>query len=275
MFIIGERINTSRKVKGEPIIENAVRNRDTQFFIDLARKQHEAGAGCVDVNAGTLLGGEADALEWLVTTIQGALDVPLSIDSPNPVAVERALKVHKGQAMINSITAEKDRYSNILPFVKQYETKVVALSMGDGGIPSDSAGRISVARELIGNLLAEGVKPENIYSDPLVYPVATGPEYGLAVLETIRTVKAEFPEVQTIAGVSNVSHGMPARKFLNQAFTVMCMAAGLDAAIVDPLDQQLMALICASEALRGRDEFCAEYLAAARAGRLEPPPEGK
>jgi len=275
MLIIGERINTSRKVKGEPIIENALKNRDAQFFIDLARKQCEAGAGYVDVNAGTLLEGEPDALEWLVTTIQAALEVPLTIDSPNPVAVERALKVHKGQAMINSITAEKDRYSSILPFVKQYETKVVALSMGDGGIPSDSAGRISVARELIGNLLAEGVKPENIYSDPLVYPVATGPEYGLAVLETIRTVKAEFPEVQTIAGVSNVSHGMPARKFLNQAFTVMCMAAGLDAAIVDPLDRQLMALIYASEALRGRDEFCVEYLAAARASRLEPPADGK
>ncbi|HUV05920.1 MAG TPA: dihydropteroate synthase [Armatimonadota bacterium] len=275
MLIIGERINTSRKVKGEPIIENAVKNRDAGFFIDLARKQCEAGAGYVDVNAGTLLEGEPDALEWLVTTIQAALEVPLSIDTPNPVAVERALKAHKGQAMINSITAEKDRYSSILPFVKQYETKVVALSMGDGGIPTDSAGRISVARELIGKLLAEGVKPENIYSDPLVYPVATGPEYGLAVLETIRTVKVEFPEVQTIAGVSNVSHGMPARKFLNQAFTVMCMAAGLDAAIVDPLDRQLMALICASEALRGRDEFCVEYLAASRAGRFEAPAEGK
>jgi len=147
--------------------------------------------------------------------------------------------------------------------------------MGDAGIPGDSAGRVSVARGLIGNLTAEGVKPENIYSDPLVYPVATGPEYGIAVLETLRTVKAEFPDVHTIAGVSNVSHGMPARKFLNQAFTVMCMAAGLDAAIVDPMDRQLMALIYASEALLGRDEFCAEYLSAAREGRLEPPAEVK
>lgn len=269
MLIIGERINTSRKVKGEPVIENAVRAQDAEYFIDLARKQYEAGAHYIDVNAGTLVGGEPDALEWLVTTVQGALDVPCSIDSPNPVAIERALKVHKGQAFINSITAEKDRYAAILPFVKEYGTKVVALSMDDSGIPTTAEGRITVARKLIGDLLDEGIKPENIYSDPLVYPIATGGDYGLAVLETIRTVKAEFPEVQTIGGLSNVSHGMPVRKYLNQAFAVMCMTAGIDAAIIDPMDKQLMALIYATEALRGRDEYCAEYIAAAREGKFE------
>ena len=114
MLIVGERINTSRKVKGEPIIENAVRARDAEYFIDLARKQVQAGANYIDVNAGTLLEGEPDAIEWLVTTIQGAMDIPCAIDSPNPVAIERALKIHKGQAMINSITAEKVRFKNCL-----------------------------------------------------------------------------------------------------------------------------------------------------------------
>jgi 5-methyltetrahydrofolate--homocysteine methyltransferase len=275
MLIVGERINTSRKVKGEPVIENAVKARDTAFFIDLAKKQYEAGASYIDVNAGTLLEGEPDALEWLVTTIQGALDVPLAIDSPNPVGIERALRVHKGQAMINSITAEKDRYNNLLPLVKEYKTKVIALSMGDAGIPPDAEGRITVAKELVGNLLSEGIELENIYLDPLVYPVATGSEYPQAVMETIRAAKAEWPGIHVSAGVSNVSHGMPLRKYLNQAFTVMCMTAGLDAAIVDPLDQQLMALIYATEALLGRDEYCAEYLAAAREGKLEPLAESK
>jgi len=275
MLIVGERINTSRKVKGEPIIENAVRSRDAEFFIELARKQCEAGANYIDVNAGTLLDGEPEAVEWLVKTIQGALDVPLTIDSPNPAAIERALKAHKGQAMINSITAEKERYGNILPLAKKYGTKLIALSMGDEGIPNDAAGRISVARKLVGDLLAEGIDIDNIYVDPLVYPVGTGSEYPLAVLETIRTVKAEFPAIHVSAGVSNVSHGMPARKFLNQAFTVMCMTAGLDAAIIDPMDRQLMALIYASEALLGRDEYCAEYITAAREDRLEPPAEAK
>src|SRR4030042_6482553 len=129
--------------------------------------------------------------------------------------------------------------------------------MGDAGIPPDAAGRITVARELIGNLVAAGIKLDNIYADPLVFPIANGGEFGIAVLDTIRTIKAEFPGIHASAGVSNVSHGMPARKFLNQAFTVMCMAAGLDAAIIDPMDRQLMALIYASEALLGRDEVCA------------------
>ncbi|MCL6628491.1 MAG: dihydropteroate synthase [Armatimonadetes bacterium] len=268
MLIVGERINTSRKVKGEPVIENAVRARDAEFIVDLAAKQYEAGAQYIDVNAGTLIDDEPEALEWLVTTIQGTLDVPLAIDSPNPVAVERALRVHKGQAMINSITAESQRYESLIPLVKEFKTKVVALSMGDTGIPADAEGRMNAARQLIGNLLAEGVCADDIYADPLVYPIATGSDYGMAVLDTIRTIKRDFP-VHVIAGVSNVSHGLPARKYLNQAFTVMCMEAGLDAAIIDPLDKQLMALIYAADALLGRDEYCAEYLTAAREGKFE------
>lgn len=269
MLIVGERINTSRKVKGEPVIENAVKARDAEFFIDLARKQHEAGADYIDVNAGTLLEGEPEALEWLVNTIQGAIDVRCTIDSPNPVAIERALKVHKGQAMLNSITAEKERYDNLLPLAKQYETKIIALCMGDGGIPSDASGRIAVGRELVNRLLADGIKADNIYVDPLVFPISMDGNNGLAVLETIRSIKAEFPDVHVTGGLSNVSHGLPMRKFLNQAFVVMCMAAGLDSAIIDPMDKQLMALVYASEALLGRDEFCAAYLSASREGKLE------
>lgn len=275
MLIIGERINTSRKVKGEPVIENAVKARDEAFFIDLARKQHEAGAAYIDVNAGTLLEGEAEALEWLVKTIQGAMDVPLSIDSPNLPAVEHALKAHKGQAFINSVTAETERLKSTIPIIKEYGAKIIALCMDDSGMPHDYEGRIAIARTLIDKLTGAGIEPESIYIDPLVYPVATGGHYGRAVLDTVRTVKAEHPEVQTIAGVSNVSHGLPSRKFLNQAFTVMCMAAGMDAAIIDPLDRQLMALVYASEAILGRDEFCAEYLSAARSGQFEPPAEPK
>lgn len=269
MLIIGERINTSRKVKGEPVIENAVRARDAQFFIDLATKQYEAGANYIDVNAGTLLEGEPDAVEWLVKVVQGALDVPCAIDSPNPAAIERALKVHKGQAMINSITAEKERYNNVLPLAKQYETKLIALAMGDEGIPPDAAGRITVGRELVNNLLAAGIKADNIYADPLVFPIANGADFGLAVLDTIRTLKSDFPGIHASAGVSNVSHGLPQRKFLNQAFTVMCMTAGLDAAIIDPMDKQLMALVYATEALLGHDDFCMNYLEASRGGKFE------
>ncbi|MHB0997989.1 MAG: methyltetrahydrofolate cobalamin methyltransferase [Armatimonadota bacterium] len=264
MLIVGERINTSRKN-----IAPAVENRDTEFIIDTARKQYEAGANYIDVNAGTLLKDEPDALEWLVTTVQGAIDVPLTIDSPNPSAITRALAVHKGQAMINSITAEKDRYGKILPLVKEYKTKVIALAMGDEGIPADAEKRIAIARGLIDNLTSEGIDLDDIYVDPLVYPIATGSNYGCAVLETITTIRKEYPGVHAICGLSNISHGLPVRKLLNQAFLVMCMSAGLDASIIDPLDQRLMGLVRASDALLGNDDFCAEYLAAAREGRFD------
>ncbi len=264
MLIIGERINTSRMA-----IAPAVESRDAQFIIDTARAQFEAGAAYIDANAGTLVHEEPEALEWLVKTIQGAVDVPITIDSPNPAAIERALRVHSGQAMINSITAEKERYANVIPLVKEYGAKVIALSMSDAGMPDDAAGRIAVARNLIDRLTADGVALDNIYVDPLIYPVATGPENGLAALETISTIMREYTGVHTVCGLSNVSHGMPVRKLLNQAFLVMCMSAGLDAAIIDPLDQRLMSLVYASEALLGRDEYCVEYLTAARAGKFE------
>jgi 5-methyltetrahydrofolate--homocysteine methyltransferase len=264
MLIVGERINTSRKA-----IQPAVESRDAEFIVDTAKKQVEAGAKYIDANAGTLLAGEPDALEWLVKTIQGAVDVPVCIDSPSPVAIERALAVHKGQPMINSITAEKDRFAGIAPLVKEYGAKVIALAMGDGGIPENAEGRLKVASELIDKLTAMGIPVSDIYVDPLVYPIANGPAYGRAVLETIRTVKAEYPGVHAICGLSNVSHGLPIRKLINQAFLVMCVESGLDAAIIDPLDSRLVSLIYASEAIIGCDEYCMNYLTASREGKFE------
>ena len=264
MLIVGERINTSRKG-----ISPAVEGRDAEFIIDAACKQYEAGAGYIDVNAGTLVDKEPEALEWLVKTVQGAIDVSLTIDSPNPAAITRALKVHKGQAMINSITAEKERYDNIIPLVKEYKTKVIALAMDDSGIPTTAEGRLKAAHKLVDNLIAEGIDVDDIYVDPLVYPIATGSHYGRAVLDTISNIRKEYPGIHAICGLSNVSHGLPIRKLLNQAFLVMCMTAGLDAAIIDPLDQRLMALVQASDALLGNDEYCAEYISSSRQGRFE------
>jgi 5-methyltetrahydrofolate--homocysteine methyltransferase len=171
--------------------------------------------------------------------------------------------------MINSITAEKSRFDGLAPLVKDYGAKVIALAMGDDGIPEDAEGRVTVARELIDKLTGIGIPLGDIYVDPLVYPVANGAEYGRAVLDTIRTVKTEYPGVHAICGLSNVSHGLPTRKLLNQAFLVMCIEAGLDAAIIDPLDQRLMSLIYASEAIIGCDEYCVNYLSASRGGKFE------
>jgi 5-methyltetrahydrofolate--homocysteine methyltransferase len=144
-----------------------------------------------------------------------------------------------------------------------------ALAMSDAGMPSNAEQRISVASSLVERLVSDGVDIDDIYVDPLVYPAATGAENTSAVLETIRTVRSRYPGVHASCGLSNVSHGLPVRKLLNQAFLVMAVSHGMDAAIIDPLDRRLMALLSASLALLGQDEFCMEYLTAAREGKFE------
>ena len=272
MLIVAERINTSRKVKGEPVIENAVVARDADFFRKLAKDQIEAGGTYVDVNCGTLTSGEPEAMEWLVKTVHEAVDAPISFDSPNPAAIERAIGAYdfsKGRPMINSITAETERYKNILPLALKYKTKVIALSMDDAGIQQDPEKRLAVARDLVKRLSDAGMPLDDMYVDPLTFPIGTGSDFGISMLELIQKIRAEFPGIHTIAGISNVSHGMPNRKILNQAMTILAMGQGLDAAIVDPMDRYLMALIAAAEALLGRDEFCMNFIGMSREGKFE------
>jgi 5-methyltetrahydrofolate--homocysteine methyltransferase len=272
MLIVGERINTSRKIKGEPIIETAVVNRDAEFVKKLAQSQFEAGATYIDLNCGTLTSGEPEALEWLTTVVMESVDAPISFDTPNPVALHRALKLYdpsKGQPMINSITAETERYKNVLPLVLEYKAKVIALAMGDNGIQQDPAIRLTVAQKLVDDLVSAGVPLDDIYIDPLTFPIGTGSDVATCMLEIIEKIKAKYPGVHVIAGLSNISHGMPARKILNQAMTILCMCKGLDAGIIDPNDRYLMALIYATEALLGVDDYCMNYIGKSREGAFE------
>lgn len=265
MLIIGERINSTRKTIGE-----AVKAHDTDFIRKEAVAQAEAGAAFLDCN-GAVVGMEAepDTLVWLVQTCQQATGRPCAIDTPNPGALEKALAAHQGQAFINSITAEKEKFERILPLARDYKAKVVALCLDDSGIPNTLAGRTRNVDFLVKHLTEGGVAPDDIYIDPLVFPVSTNNEAGVHVIETIRYIRETYPQVHTTCGLSNVSYGLPARKLLNRAFLVLCMGAGLDAVIADPLDQGLMSLLYASEALLARDEYCANYISASRQGKLE------
>lgn len=272
MLIVGERINTSRKIKGESVIEQAVVNRDAEYIKDLARKQFEAGATYIDVNCGTLTSGEPEALEWLTQVVMEAVDAPISFDTPNAEALDRAMNAYdisKGQPLINSITAESSRYERILPLVLQHKAKVIALAMDDTGIQQDPTKRHAVACKLISDLTAAGVNVEDIYVDPLTFPIGTGSDVAVSMLDIIDKIKNEFPGVHIIAGLSNVSHGMPTRKLLNQAMTILCMGKGMDAGIVDPNDKYLMALIAATEALLGCDDYCMNYITLSREGKFE------
>ncbi|MFZ5945614.1 MAG: methyltetrahydrofolate cobalamin methyltransferase [Bacillota bacterium] len=265
MLIIGELINTSRKA-----IKPAVEQRDAAFIQDLAKKQVEAGAHYVDVNCGTMVHNEVEAMEWLVNTIQEAVQAPLCIDTPRAEAMEAGLAaVKNGQPMINSISAEKERFASILPMVLKYKAKVIALCMGDNGIPGSAEERIIIVKNLVKDLTDAGVPEDDIYLDPLITPVSTGDKFGLDVLETVRFIRREYPKVHAACGLSNVSYGLPNRKILNQAFMIQTMAAGMDAYILDPLDKAMMGFIYASQALLGQDPFCMEYLTAHRNGLYE------
>ena len=266
IIVVGEKINTSRKK-----VKEAAKNRDASFIRNLARSQAEGGATFIDVNCGTFVDEEVEVMKWLVEEIQQEVDLPLCIDSPNPLAIKAGLEGHRnGQAMVNSITAEKSRYDSILPLVKEYGCKIVVLCMDDeSGIPEDAQTRFDIAAKVIDGLEKAGTKQDDIYVDPLIQPISTATNNGLSAIETIRMVRAKYPEAHSICGLSNVSFGLPSRKLLNRAFMIACMTMGLDGVILDPNDKEMMALVKATEALLDSDPFCGRYLKAYREGLLD------
>lgn len=263
MIIVGELINTSRKT-----IEQAVKRGDSAFIKRMAVKQADAGAHFIDVNAGTFLEKEVDFLPWLTETVQAAVDLPLCLDSPNPVALEKAMSVHHGIPMINSISLEKDRYESLLPIVSARPCKLVALCMKQTAMPATVEERVDAAGELIERLTQAGIKPEDIFIDPLVQPVSVDIRMGRAVLEAIGRVKTKYPTVGTICGLSNISFGLPERKRINRYFLSLAMHSGLDAAILDPTDRSLAAALKTTAMLLGQDDYCTEFIEAYENGEL-------
>lgn len=263
MIIVGELINASRKA-----IAQAIENKDEQTIRKTAADQAAGGADYIDVNAGVFMAQEPAYLKWLVQIVQEETDKPCCIDSPSPAAIEAALSVHRGAAMINSISLESERWKNLLPLVAGTDLKVVALCMSDAGMPETADQRVAVADKLIDALVNQGVPLKHIHVDPLVQPVSTRGDFGMQFLDAVAAVKQRFSGVHTMCGLSNVSYGLPERKLLNRVFMAMAVARGLDGAIVNPLDRRMMATIAAAEALAGNDEYCMNYLKAFRSGVL-------
>lgn len=265
MIIIGELINGTRKA-----VKQAIADKNAEFIADLAVRQAEAGADFIDCNPGTTGEAEITDMEWLVQVVQGATDKPIAFDSPNPLALRRAFEIYEGKQtpMINSVTLEAERIQNTLPVIVESGANCVALALGDDGMPCVAGQREATAKKLIDLLLEKGISQERIYLDPVIAPLGTDNSAGLQVVQAIQAIKAEYPQVHITAGMSNISYGLPVRKLLNRVFMTVCMAAGLDSAICDPLNLDLMAEIIAAEAILGRDEWCMNYIQAYRAGKL-------
>lgn len=265
MIVVGELINASRKAIGA-----AIEARDTAAIQKVALDEWEAGSNFIDVNAGIFLGKEADYLTWLVQTVQEATkDAPCCIDSPDPKAIEKALAVHKGIAMINSISLEKERYEALLPLIAGTDLKIVGLCMSDEGMPETTDARLAIADKLINGLVKNDIPLGNIYIDPLVQPISTKDTFGVEFLLAVESIMNHYKGVHTICGLSNVSFGLPVRKILNQNFAIMAIDRGLDALIINPLDKQMMANLITAETIAGRDSYCMRYLNAYREGKFE------
>ena len=266
MLVIGEKINSTRER-----VRKMIENRDSKSIQELASKQIEAGAQVLDVNSSAASGNKEENMEWLVKTVQGAVPSPLCIDSANPSEIKKGLEAYKeisGKAFINSITGEKERIEGLLSVIKKCQCRVVALTMDERGIPDNSQTRIDIAHKLIQVLVDSGTFLSDIYIDPLVVPIGTNDKNGVIVLDTIRGIKEAFPEVKTVIGLSNISYGLPERRLLNHVFMVLAMSFGLDAAIIDPTDKRMMALIKTARTLLGQDSYCTEYIKAYREGKI-------
>lgn len=262
--VIGERINTSRK-----LVQAAVEDRDADYIIDDVEKQQEAGAAFIDVNAGARIGYEEEDMKWLLDTIQPVVNVPLTLDSPDPVILEMAFQMVERTPMVNSISLEKDRYESMMPFLKGKDCKVIALCMDDAGMPNSSDDIVGRAEKLVGELNDIGIPTTNIYVDPLVQPISTDTNKGTMVLDAVRAIKTEFPEVHITGGLSNISYGLPQRHIINRTFVTLMMDAGMDSAIIDPLDEKIMATIQTADMLLGQDQFCMNFLKGVRSGTIE------
>lgn len=266
MIIIGELINGTRK---KP--KQAIADKDAAYIADLATRQEQASAAFIDVNPGTTGDAEISDMRWLVETVQAVVSRPLSFDTPNVKAIEAAFEAYKGDQvpMINSITAEKAKLESLLPLVAETGANVVALAMGDDGMPCAAGQRETTAKRLIDTLVEGGVRPERIFLDPVIAPLSTQHETAQHVFGAVRAVHEHCPQAHITCGLSNISYGLPNRKLLNRVFLALAMMAGLDSAIMDPLDEKIMAELLATEALLGLDEWCMAYVTASREGKLD------
>ena len=258
MVIVGERINIMSKVIGK-----AMRERDAGPILELAKKQKEAGATYLDLNIGPAAKDGPAMMGWLVQTIQAEIDTPLSLDTTNPEAMEAGLRVHKGQALVNSISGKKERIEQMLPLVKEYDAKVIGLTMTEAGVPRDANERAATAVDILTAVAEAGVSSENLFLDPLALPMAVAQQDTKEVFEAIKLFKElHDPPPKTIIGLSNISNSAPpkVKPILDRVFLTMLVAYGLDGAILDPLDKDLMDTAKTIQLFRNEVLYAHSYL---------------
>ncbi|MFW5856007.1 MAG: dihydropteroate synthase [Bacillota bacterium] len=267
MEIIGATINTS---ESETIIE-ILEKRDKERLLKLADYQIKLGAEMLDLNAGDRIKTEKDDIVWMMKTIQREFEVPISIDTPDAEVIRSGLDCHEnsyGRPLVNSVSGERERLDNILPLVEEYDVPVVGLLMDEEGIPDTAEGRLEIADMIIAEMKEYHIPDEDIYLDPLIFPVAVDGDNGKISLETVSLIKEKYPEVKTICGLNNISHGLPAREMINGTYIAMLAATGMDSFLVE-MTEVSSAVLKTAEMLLGNDRMCMDFLSAYREGVLD------
>ena len=254
-LIIGERINPTGKSK----FKQALRDHDMEYIYKEGLTQEEKGAHILDVNVGLPEIDEPQLMEEAVTGIQAIIDLPLQIDTSDPVAMERALRCYNGKPMLNSVNGKKESMESVFPIAKKYGAVVVCLCLDENGIPETVEGRLAIAEKIVKTAESYGIPKKNLVMDALVMTISTGKDNALVTLEALRRIRYEMG-IHTVLGVSNISFGLPERGKVNTTFFTMALQNGLSAGIVNPSSEPMMAAYYSFNALIGEDDQCMEYI---------------
>ncbi len=257
MIIIGEKLNGSI-----PAVAEAIARRDAAFIRERASQQTAAGADFLDVCA-SVKKDELETLRWMIEQVQEASDLPICVDSPDPRVCVEAMQYCRKPGMINSVSMEGDKADIIFPAIAGTEWECVGLLCAKG-IPASAEERLRVFDGLLGKMEQYGIAPSKMHIDPLVEMLCTAKNGVHMVLDVIREVRERCPDIHVTGAVSNVSFNLPVRKVLNLSFLALAMSAGMDSAVMDPCNRDLMGMAYATEAMLGKDPFCIRYIGAYR-----------
>jgi 5-methyltetrahydrofolate--homocysteine methyltransferase len=254
-ILIGERINPTGKKR----FKQALREHDMDYIIGEGLKQQANGAHALDVNVGLPEIDEPALMVDVVKELQAVLDLPLQIDTTDLSAMEQALRIYNGKALVNSVNGKQEVMHSVFPLVQKYGGIVVALTLDEGGIPETAEGRIRIAEKIYETAAAYGIAKKDIIIDPLAMAVSSDDQAALATLQTLKAIHDDF-HGNTILGVSNISFGLPQREIITSIFFTMAMQNGLSAAIMNPAAAEMMKAYTCFCTLSGYDAQCMHYI---------------
>ena len=255
MIIIGEKLNGSI-----PSVAKAIAEKDADLIRERARMQTEAGATFLDVCASVEEAVEVETLKWMIDLVQEVTDTPICVDSPSARSCVAAIPFCKRPGLINSVSLEGDKIDTIFPVIADTDWECVALLCDNDGIPDSVERRMKIFFGIMEKAKQYGIAPSRLHIDPLVVTLGTDQTALTVFADCCRRIKYEYPEIHITSGLSNISFGLPVRKNINQAFMVLAMNAGMDSAIVDPTNKNMIGMIYATNALLERDEYCLQYI---------------